>query len=119
MRRYLLKRVLTGLLMVIISVGINFTLVRLAPGDPIVMLAGVDNPNPAQVEALTKKFGLDKSIPEQFWIFFKGLLRLDFGDSLKYKMPVGSLLLSRLACTAMLAAVTVLFTVVISFMTSR
>ena len=49
MRRYLLKRVLTGLLMVIISVGINFALVRLAPGDPIVMLAGVDNPNPAQV----------------------------------------------------------------------
>ena len=69
MRRYLLKRVITGLLMVIISVGINFALVRLAPGDPMVMLAGVDNPNPAQVEALTKKFGLDKSIPEQFIIF--------------------------------------------------
>ncbi len=101
MRRYLLKRVLTGLLMVIISVGINFALVRLAPGDPIVMLAGVDNPNPAQVEALTKKFGLDKSIPEQFFIYIKGVLQGDFGYSYVNERPVLSLIGERVGPTLM------------------
>lgn len=46
MKRYLLKRILTGLLMVVISVAINFTLIRLAPGNPVRIMAGIDTPNP-------------------------------------------------------------------------
>ena len=65
MKRYVIKRFLTGILVVLVSVCINFVLIRSAPGNPVRILAGVDNPNPAQIEALTIKYGLDKSLPEQ------------------------------------------------------
>ena len=57
MKRYLLKRILTGLLMVVISVAINFTLIRLAPGNPVRIMAGIDTPNPEQIAQLTAKLG--------------------------------------------------------------
>ena len=81
MKRYLLKRILTGLLMVVISVAINFTLIRLAPGNPVRIMAGIDTPNPEQIAQLTAKYGLDKSIPEQFLIYLRGILHGDFGYS--------------------------------------
>ena len=113
MRRYLLKRMLTGLLMVIISVAINFVLVRLAPGDPMVMLAGVDNPNPAQIAALTEKFGLDKSIPEQFFIYVGGVLRGDFGYSYVNERPVLALIGERVGPTLMVTLTALIIAVAI------
>ena len=99
MKRYLIKRALTGLLMVIISVGINFTLIRLAPGNPMAIIAGLDNPNPAQVAALTEKYGLDKSIPEQFLIYLKGIAQGDFGYSYVNERPVISVIGERVGPT--------------------
>jgi peptide/nickel transport system permease protein len=98
----------------LIATIIVFALVRAIPGDPARVMLG-DRASQEAVDLLRHKMGLDKSIPEQFWIFFKDMLHLDFGTSMKYKLPVGELLISRLACTALLALVTVIFTVVISF----
>ena len=72
MKRYIGKRALSGLLVVLLSVCFNFTLIRLAPGDPIRIMAGTDNPNEEMIEALQQKYGLDKSIPEQFVMFLIG-----------------------------------------------
>ena len=69
MKRYLTKRVVTGIFVVLLSVCINFVLIRLAPGNPITILAGTDNPNPEMIATLTAKYGLDKSILEQFGMF--------------------------------------------------
>jgi len=113
MKRYLLKRILTGLLMVIISVGINFTLVRLAPGDPVRMMAGTDNPNEAQIAALTKKFGLDKSIPEQFVIYLGGLVQGDFGYSYVNERPVLSVIGERVGPTLMVSLTSLILAVLI------
>lgn len=52
MKRYIGKRALSGLLVVLLSVCFNFTLIRLAPGDPIRIMAGTDNPNEEMIEAL-------------------------------------------------------------------
>ena len=59
MKRYILKRILTGIVVVLVSVCLNFVLIRSAPGDPVRILAGVDDPNPAQIEALTIKYAVD------------------------------------------------------------
>lgn len=102
MKRYLFKRILTGLLMVIISVGINFALIRLAPGDPVKIIAGLDDPNPEQILVLTEKYGLDKSIPEQFLIYVKGVLGGDFGYSYINRQSVLNLIMDRVVPTLML-----------------
>ena len=81
MKRYIGKRALSGLLIVILSVCFNFTLIRLAPGDPIRIMAGTDNPNEEMIETLQKKYGLDKSIPEQFVMFLGQVAQGDLGYS--------------------------------------
>src|SRR5699024_1349269 len=78
---YIGKRALSGLLIVILSVCFNFTLIRLAPGDPIRIMAGTDNPNEEMIETLQKKYGLDKSIPEQFVMFLGQVAQGDLGYS--------------------------------------
>lgn len=112
MKRYLTKRVLTGLLMVIISVGINFTLIRLAPGDPVKIIAGLDDPNPDQIAALTEKYGLDKSIPEQFIIYIKGVLHGDFGYSYVNEKPVMDVISEKVGPTLMLSLTAMVLAVV-------
>ena len=111
---YVIKRILQMIPVFLIATIIVFALVRAIPGDPARVMLG-DRASQEAVDLLRHKMGLDKSIPEQFWIFFKDMLHLDFGTSMKYKLPVGELLNSRLACTALLALVTVIFTIVISF----
>ncbi|MBQ9421664.1 MAG: ABC transporter permease [Lachnospiraceae bacterium] len=111
---YVIKRILQMIPVFLIATIIVFALVRAIPGDPARVMLG-DRASQEAVDLLRHKMGLDKSIPEQFWIFFKDMLHLDFGTSMKYKLPVGELLISRLACTALLALVTVVFTVIISF----
>ena len=81
MKRYIGKRALSGLLVVLLSVCFNFTLIRLAPGDPIRIMAGTDNPNEEMIEALQQKYGLDKSIPEQFVMFLGNVAKGDLGYS--------------------------------------
>lgn len=103
MRRYIGKRALSGLLMVIISVMINFTLIRLAPGDPIKIMAGTDNPNPDMIAALTEKYGLNKSIPEQFVIFVGGIFKGDLGYSYLSDEPVITMIAQKIVPTLLLS----------------
>lgn len=112
MKRYIGKRALTGIVAVLISVCINFVLIRCAPGDPVRILAGVDDPNPAQIATLTEKYGLDKSIPEQFVIFIKNALQGDFGYSYVNERPVLELIAEKIGPTLMLSLSALLIAVV-------
>lgn len=112
MKRYILKRILTGILVVLVSVCVNFFLVRSAPGDPVRILAGTDNPNPAQIEALTIKYGLDKSAPEQFALFIKNALKGDLGYSYRNEKPVTALIGEKVVPTLMLSLSALIIAVV-------
>ena len=103
MKRYIVKRTLTGILVVLFSVLFNFTIIRLAPGDPTRLLAGKDNPNPATMAALKEKYGLDKPILEQFVMYVKQLLHGDLGYSYVSTAKVSDLIASRVAPTLMIA----------------
>jgi len=83
----------------------NFTLIRLAPGDPITFLAGTDNPNPEQIAKLQAKYGLDKPIPIQLINYFKQLLQGDFGESFIHHIPVMDMVADRIWPTLMLSLV--------------
>ena len=111
MKRYVIKRFLTGILVVLVSVCINFVLIRSAPGNPVRILAGVDNPNPAQIEALTIKYGLDKSLPEQFVSFIVNVCKGDFGYSYANERPVLELIAEKLMPTLLLSLAALLIAV--------
>lgn len=59
MKRYILKRLVTAFFIVMVVIVLNFTIIKLAPGDPVRILAGDDTLTEEVMEAMTVKFGLD------------------------------------------------------------
>ena len=87
MTRYVLRRLV---LLVPVLLGIMtavFVLLQLIPGDPAVALAG-DKASAEQVERIRREFGLDRPLPVQYAYFLKAAFTLDFGDSLRTHQPV-------------------------------
>lgn len=101
--RYLAERIMQLVPMVLAVVVINFLIVHLTPGDPAAALAG-ENASPEYIEAMRTAYGLDKSLPEQFWIYLTHLVQGDLGMSYNYRRDVTGLILERIPATLLLIA---------------
>ncbi|MDR7316370.1 ABC transporter permease [Brevibacillus nitrificans] len=110
---YLRKRIITAILVIIVSLSINFMLVHLAPGNPISLIAGKDNPSPEMVAALTEKYGLNDPIYIQFFKYIGTLLKGDLGYSLINNEPVIKLIAEKMGPTLLLALTGLILAVVI------
>lgn len=99
------KRVLSSIPILFGVVVVTFLLVRVLPGDPAAFFSSSPNAGKAEVETLRQQLGLDKSMPEQFWVYLKGLSSGQLGISLVSGQPVGRDLGERLPATIELAAV--------------
>jgi peptide/nickel transport system permease protein len=98
MGRYLLRRLGQSLVTLVLATIVVFAGVRALPGDPARALAGEEN-NPAQVAAIRAKYGLDDSVPVQYWHYLTSSLSGDFGTSVRTRIPVRSMLESALPVT--------------------
>lgn len=113
MKKYILKRLGTGALVVLFSVLFNFVLIRLAPGDPTRLLASKDNPNPETVAMLRAKYGLDQPILTQFWMYLKQLAHFDLGYSYVSNRNVSEIILERVTPTLLISLTSMVLAVVI------
>ncbi len=87
MGRYIFRRLL-NLLPVLLGISLLvFLFLHLIPGDPAVVLLG-DRATPDQVEALRERLGLNRPLPIQYLEFLGSLLRLDFGQSIFTGFPI-------------------------------
>lgn len=91
-----------------------FTILRLVPGDPISMMLppGATDEVRANLERL---YGLDKSIPQQFLIWLADVVRLDFGVSTQFRLPVSEVIVDRLPATLELVLLASLLAVALAF----
>jgi peptide/nickel transport system permease protein len=103
MTRYLMNRLVQGIIALLFSSILVFFLLRLT-GDPTTMLLTPDA-TLADVEALRRNLGLDQPYPVQYFLFMKDILSGDFGNSLFYRRPVLDLILSRFPATLYLALI--------------
>lgn len=87
MLKFLAKRVLLILPTIFVPLLMVFLLLRLAPGDPAGMMLG-DQATADQLAALRAELGLDQPLPVQFWIWLKGIVTLDLGNSIFFREPV-------------------------------
>ncbi len=96
--RTFLKRLVSMLITLIGVAVIVFFVIRIVPGNPIAMMLppGAGEEDIARLKAL---YGFDKTLPEQFLIWGKGILAGDFGTSITTRQPVMSLVLGRLPAT--------------------
>ncbi|MGY2284875.1 ABC transporter permease [Pseudomonas gingeri] len=93
-------RVLRALSMVLGVLVLSFLLVRLAPGDPALLMAGeagVDDGH--YIEQLRQQMGLDKPVAQQLLIYLGQVARLDLGYSYRNQTSVWSLIAERLPAT--------------------
>jgi len=100
MRSYIIRRVLWGILLLILVTALMFVLFRILPtGEPARLRAG-RNASPQVVAALRVDLGLNKSLPAQFWIYMKEvLLHFNLGYSYYSNAPVRGLIAERLGAT--------------------
>jgi len=89
----------------LVALGVNFLLPRLAPGNPLNAVLGndvVETMSPEQIEQVMQEFGLHLPLHQQFWNSVTGLFSGDFGNSIVLGMPVWDALLQRLPWTLLL-----------------
>nr|WP_272490890.1 ABC transporter permease [Mesobacterium pallidum] len=104
-----MQRAFQGVLTVFAASIIIFLVIRLVPGDPAAMYAGVDA-TPETVEAIREEMGLNAPLVTQYFAWIGGTLSGDFGRSYVAKVPVSGLIAARVEPTLVLliGAVTVM-----------
>jgi len=103
MTTYILRRLLQAILILVIVSLLVFFVMRLLPGDPIIIYvaqtAELEAMPPEMIETLRAKFGLDKPIMVQYFNWVSGIFQGDFGESIFYHEKVSRLLLERFPVT--------------------
>lgn len=112
--RYIIKRILQMVPVLLIITIVIFFGMRLIPGDPALLLVG-NRASDEVIAAMRAKMGLDRPLIEQYFLFLKQCLTFDFGNSLKLKSPVVELFKQKAVVTVSLTLMTILFSVIISF----
>ena len=100
--RYIGRRLLHGLLLLVAVSLLSFVLADLAPGDYFSALRTDSRVSAETVAALRAQYGLDRSLPVRYAAWVGSVLRGDFGYSLAYNSPVGPLLWERVRATLLL-----------------
>jgi peptide/nickel transport system permease protein len=103
MHRYVLRRLLQTIPVVILFSMIVFAALRLVPGDPAVVMLGLEA-TPDAVHQIRQEMGLNKPIPVQYLIWLEHVARGDFGTSWSSHQPVWRLIQRRFEATLLLTA---------------
>lgn len=110
--RYIARRLIQAVPILLGIVVLNFLLLQLAPGDAAEVLAGeAGSATPEYMEQLRQRFGLDQPVYVQLLVYIKNILMLDLGFSFRHNMPVLELILDRLWPTLLLMGTTLLLSV--------
>jgi len=112
MARYIARRLL-NLIPVLLGITLLvFVFLHLIPGDPAVVMAG-ERATPDQVAALREQLGLNKPLPLQYLVFLGNLLRFNFGTSIITGVPIAEEIRIRWPATFELSVAAMLVAVIL------
>lgn len=115
MKKYIIRRILQSIPVLIGISIIVFSLIKLAPGDPILsMVSGIQDITQGDIDALRAAHGFDQPIYVQYFKYMKGVVRGDLGWSMKFGLPVTHLIKERMWSTFYLAFLSMLLALVIA-----
>ena len=112
MTQFIIRRLLVAIPVLLGILFITFALARLLPGDPCRAALG-ERATAKVCDAFIKRNGLDKSIPIQFGIYLRDVLRGDLGESFRQGRPVTEILVERMPTTIELAFYAMLFAIIV------
>ncbi len=105
-------RIVTFLLTLWLVSLLTFVVFQVIPGNPAQVILGADA-LPEQVAALEKELGLDQPLPQRYLHWVGGVLRGEFGHSLRYRQPVRGLMVASLKVTLPVAGLAFVFIVLL------
>jgi len=100
-------------LTVLLISTIVFVVIRVIPGDPALVIAGIDA-SQADIDAIRLKLGTDEPMLSQYVNWIWDVIRFDFGDSMISGQPVTRLVLERFPLTLSLALMGIVISIVIA-----
>jgi peptide/nickel transport system permease protein len=100
--RFLLRRLVLTIPVLLGVATLVFALIHIVPGDPVQSMLG-ESAAPADVAELRGRLGLDRPLPEQYLAFLGGALTGDLGRSLRTNQPVTAAIAERVPATFELA----------------
>lgn len=103
----------TFLVVFFISLIVFFS-IRLT-GDPATVMFGAGEPTKEAIEAVTERLGLNEPLSTQYWLFLKGMVTFDFGESFRNGTAVTTLIMERAGATLALAAGGLIVAILIAF----
>ncbi len=111
MLKYLTRRVLMGIVTLLLLSSITFVLMKAVPGSPFQTDKFMD---PAIIEMMNEKYGLNDSVPEQYFRYMSNVFKGDFGESLVRKQKeVSDIILTSAPVTMKLGLVAFSFAMVV------
>ncbi len=101
--RYILARLALTIPMLLILLTVVFLILRVIPGDPCLAMLGGRNVGPEQIASCRTSLGVDRPVYVQFLSYLRGIVRGDFGESIRSGLPVLTELFERFPATIELA----------------
>ena len=102
-----MRRAFAGIAVVVGVVTLMFFLIRLAPGDPALLLVG-PTATQEQLETQRRAMGLDRPLPEQYATWLGRFIRGDWGSSIATGRPVGAMISQAWPATVSLVGLSLL-----------
>ncbi|GEC88719.1 nickel ABC transporter permease [Brevibacillus brevis] len=112
MKQFIVKRLLSGIIVLFGLSVFTFLLIHLIPGDPVRIMLG-QRATVEQIETLRGELGLNKPLVVQYLDYASGVLKGDLGTSLKTGRPVSTEIADRFPATAKMAVASLVVAVVI------
>lgn len=111
---YFLKRIGYGLILMLGVVVLNFLLIRLAPGDPAVVIAGeMGGATEEMLASIRAEYGLDKPVLTQLWLYIAKIAQGNLGESFFFNQPVATLIGHRIGPTILLVVTAQILSILI------
>jgi peptide/nickel transport system permease protein len=109
---YAAKRLLISIPVIFGILIVTFALARLIPGDPCKAILG-EKATAQTCAAFIIRYGFDKPLPTQFFIYMTDMLQGNFGTSIRFSRPVTQIIIERLPMTAELAVMALITATII------
>lgn len=120
MFNYLIHRALVMIPTLVVISALVFVIIQLPEGDYLSshiaeLEAQGESVSREEVAYLRQRYGLDRSLLEQYFVWLSGMLQGDFGYSFEYNLPVSEVVGDRLMLSFVLSFATILFTWAVAF----
>jgi ABC-type dipeptide/oligopeptide/nickel transport system permease component len=110
---FLLNRILSIILTLLLISIITFAVTNILPGDVAMMIMGTQS-NPEALEGLRNSLGLNDPLYVQYLHWIGGMLSGDWGNSLIFKVPIATLLLQKMQASALIVVMSMAIALIVA-----